>query len=63
MPSIPSAAVTIAILAVALVLVLGFANLLRQQAGDTSQRLMRWRIALLVLGVVVIVVMLAPLAP
>jgi antibiotic biosynthesis monooxygenase (ABM) superfamily enzyme len=36
---------------------------LRQGSPDAPQRLMRWRIALLVLGVVVIVVMLAPLAP
>ena len=56
MPSIPSAAVTIAILAVAVVLVLGFANLLRQQAGDTSQRLMRWRVGLQFLAIVIVVV-------
>ncbi|MGD1036777.1 MAG: twin transmembrane helix small protein [Roseiarcus sp.] len=58
MPSIPSAAVTIAILAVAVVLVLGFANLLRQQAGDTSQRLMRWRVGLQFLAIVIVVVVL-----
>lgn len=58
MPSLPSAAVTVAILAVALVLVLGFANLLRQGAGNTSQRLMRWRVGLQFLAIVVIVVVL-----
>jgi len=58
MPSIPSAAVTIAILAVAVVLVLGFANLLRQQAGDTSQRLMRWRGGRQFLAIVIVVVVL-----
>ena len=58
MPSLPSAAVTIAILAVALVLVLGFLNLLRQGAGNTSQTLMRWRVGLQFLAIAVVVIVL-----
>ncbi len=58
MPSIPSTAVTLAILAVAVVLVLGFANLLRQGAGNASQRLMRWRVGLQFLAIVIVVIVL-----
>jgi hypothetical protein len=63
MPSIANADVKVAIAVVAVVLTYGLAIRLRQGSPDAPQRLMRWRIALLVLGVVVIVVMLAPLAP
>ena len=58
MPSLPSAAVTVAILAVAVVLVLGFANLVRQGAGNASQRLMRWRVGLQFVAIVVVVIVL-----
>ncbi|MGD0186663.1 MAG: twin transmembrane helix small protein [Roseiarcus sp.] len=58
MPSLPSAAVTVAILAVAVVLVLGFANLVRQGAGNTSQRLMRWRVGLQFVAILVVVAVL-----
>ncbi len=58
MPSIPNAAVTVAIFAVAIVLVFGFANLVRQGAGNASQRLMRWRVGLQFVAIVVVVVVL-----
>lgn len=58
MPSFSNAIVTIAILAVAVVLVLGMANLVRQGAGNTSQRLMRWRVGLQFLAILIIVVVL-----
>jgi Hypoxia induced protein conserved region len=58
MPSLPSTVVAIAILAVATVLVLGFLNLLRQGAGNTSQTLMRWRVGLQFLAILLVVVVL-----
>ncbi len=58
MPSLPNAAVTVAILAVAVVLVLGLVNMLREGASNTSQRLMRWRVGLQFLAIVIIVVVL-----
>jgi hypothetical protein len=58
MPSIPNAAVTVAILAVAVVLVLGLVNMMREGASNTSQRLMRWRVGLQFLAIVIIVVVL-----
>ncbi|HYA72134.1 MAG TPA: twin transmembrane helix small protein [Roseiarcus sp.] len=58
MPSIPNAAVTVAILAVAVVLVLGLVNMLREGASNTSQKLMRWRVGLQFLAIVIIVVVL-----
>ena len=48
----------IVILAVAVVLVLGLINLVRQGPDNTSQRLMRWRVGLQFLAIVVIVVVL-----
>jgi hypothetical protein len=58
MPSIPNAAVTVAILAVAVVLVLGLVNMMREGASNTSQRLMRWRVGLQFLAIAIIVVVL-----
>jgi hypothetical protein len=58
MPSISGAAVTVAIAAVAIVLVLGFANLLRQGASGASQRLMRWRVGLQFVAIAVVVIVL-----
>ncbi|MGD0642424.1 MAG: twin transmembrane helix small protein [Roseiarcus sp.] len=58
MSSIPNAAVTVAILAVAVVLILGLANMVREGAGDTSQRLMRWRVGLQFLAIVIVVIVL-----
>jgi hypothetical protein len=58
MPSLPNAAVTVAILAVAVVLVLGLVNMMREGASNTSQMLMRWRVGLQLLAIVIIVVVL-----
>ena len=58
MPSLSNAVVMVATLAVAVVLVLGFANLLRQGAGNASQRLMRWRVGLQFVAIVIVVVVL-----
>jgi hypothetical protein len=46
--------VPIAIGAVALVLLLGFANMLRGGSPNTSQRLMRWRVVLQFIAIVII---------
>ena len=58
MPSLPGLAVGVAILAVATVLVLGLVNLLRAGAGNRSQQLMRWRVALQFLAILVIAAVL-----
>jgi hypothetical protein len=60
MPSIPNVDVKIAIAVVAIVLTFGLAIRLRDGSPDAPQRLMRWRIGLLVLGVVIIALMLTP---
>ena len=49
-----SYAVPIAIGAVALVLVLGLGNMLRGGSPNTSQKLMRWRVALQFIAIIVI---------
>ncbi len=49
-------AVTIAIVAVAIVLVLGLANMMRGGSPATSQRLMRLRVLLQFVAVVVIMI-------
>ncbi len=46
--------VPIAIAAVALVLLLGLANMLRGGSPNTSQLLMRWRVALQFIAIVII---------
>ena len=46
--------VPIAIGAVAIVLVLGLANMLRGGSPNTSQKLMRWRVALQFIAIVII---------
>ena len=48
--------VPIAIGAVAIVLVLGLANMLRGGSPNTSQKLMRWRVGLQFLAIVVIMI-------
>jgi hypothetical protein len=58
MTSFSNSLVAIVILAVAVVLALGLANLLRQGAGNTSQRLMRWRVGLQFLAILVIIAVL-----
>ena len=55
MMSLSSGIVGVAILAVAVVLVLGLVNMLRQGAGDRSQMLMRWRVGLQFLAILAIV--------
>jgi NADH:ubiquinone oxidoreductase subunit 6 (subunit J) len=49
-----SYAVPVAIGAVAIVLVLGLANLLRGGSPNTSQKLMRWRVGLQFVAIIVI---------
>jgi hypothetical protein len=44
----------VAVGAVALVLVAGLVNLFRLGSGDTSQKLMRWRVGLQFLAIVII---------
>jgi hypothetical protein len=46
---------TLAVVAVAIVLVLGLATMLRGTSPNTSQKLMRWRVALQFLAILVIV--------
>jgi hypothetical protein len=58
MSAMSNLAVAIAIGAVALVLVLGLVNMLRQGAGNRSQMLMRWRVGLQFAAIVVIVIVL-----
>lgn len=58
MPSLSNFAVAVAVGAVALVLVLGMVNMLRQGSGNRSQTLMRWRVGLQFLAIVIIVIVL-----
>lgn len=55
MNNLPNAIVGIAVLAVAFVLILGMANMLRQGSSNRSQILMRWRVGLQFLAIVAIV--------
>jgi hypothetical protein len=55
MVSISSGIVGVAILAVAVVLILGLVNMLRQGEGNRSQMLMRWRVGLQFLAILAIV--------
>ena len=50
-----NAFVIVAVLAVAVVLVLGLINMLRQGSANRSQQLMRWRVGLQFLAILVIV--------
>lgn len=45
---------TIAVAAVALVLIAGLANMLRANSANLSQKLMRWRVGLQFVAIVVI---------
>ena len=58
MSALSNIGVAIALGAVALVLVLGLVNMLRQGSANTSQTLMRWRVGLQFLAIVVIVIVL-----
>ena len=57
---LPNAVVGVAVLAVAVVLVLGLVNMLRQGPGSAnrSQTFMRWRVGLQFLAIVAIVIVL-----
>ena len=55
MASYSSVFVIVAVLAVAVVLVLGLINMLRQGSENRSQILMRWRVGLQYVAIVVIV--------
>ncbi len=58
MPSLSSSFVGIAVIAVAVVLVLGLVNMMRGGSSNQSQKLMRWRVGLQFLAIVVIVIVL-----
>jgi len=58
MSTLSNFAVAFAIAAVAVVLLLGLVNMLRQGAGNRSQLLMRWRVGLQFMAIVVIVIVL-----
>ena len=58
MPTLASALVAIAVIAVAAALLFGFLNLARPGAGEQSQKLMRWRVGLQLFAVAVIVIVL-----
>jgi len=58
MSALSNIGVAIAVGAVALVLVLGLINMLRQGSANKSQILMRWRVGLQFLAIVVIVIVL-----
>ena len=58
MSALSNFGVAIAVGAVALVLILGLINMLRQGSANKSQTLMRWRVGLQFLAIVVIVIVL-----
>jgi hypothetical protein len=58
MPPLSNIGVAVAVGAVALVLILGLVNMLRQGSSNTSQTLMRWRVGLQFLAIVIIVIVL-----
>jgi hypothetical protein len=55
MVSVSSGIVGVAVLAVAVVLIFGLVNMLRQGEGNRSQMLMRWRVGLQFLAILAIV--------
>jgi hypothetical protein len=58
MPALSNFGVAVAVGAVAIVLILGLVNMLRQGSSNQSQILMRWRVGLQFLAIVVIVLVL-----
>ena len=60
MHSLPNAVVGVAVFAVAVVLILGLVNMLRQGPGSSnrSQTFMRWRVGLQFLAIAAIVIAL-----
>ena len=55
MVSVSSGIVGVAVIAVAVVLILGLVNMLRLGEGNRSQMLMRWRVGLQFLAILAIV--------
>jgi hypothetical protein len=58
MPTLPGSLVGLATLAVAVVLVFGLVNMMRDGSPNRSQLLMRWRVGLQFAAIVAIVVAL-----
>jgi hypothetical protein len=58
MPSISGSLVGIAVLAVALVLLLGLINMMRGGSANKSQMFMRWRVGLQFVAILLIVAVL-----
>jgi Hypoxia induced protein conserved region len=58
MSALSNIGVAVAVGAVAIVLLLGLVNMLRQGSANRSQILMRWRVGLQFLAIVVIVIVL-----
>lgn len=58
MHTLSNMSVAIAVGAVALALLLGMINMLRQGSSSTSQTLMRWRVGLQFAAIVIIVLVL-----
>jgi hypothetical protein len=58
MSALSNIGVAAAVGAVAIVLILGLVNMLRQGSANRSQILMRWRVGLQFLAIVVIVIVL-----
>ena len=58
MSALSNFGVAVAVGAVAIVLILGLVNMLRQGSANRSQILMRWRVGLQFLAIVVIVLVL-----
>ncbi len=54
MSSIVNAFIPMALIAVAIVLALGLWNMLRAGPGNTSQKLMRWRVVLQFVAIVIV---------
>ena len=50
--------VVVAVAAVAVVLVLGLVNMMRGGSGETSQKLMRWRVGLQFVAILVVMLVL-----
>ena len=50
--------VVVAVAAVAVVLVLGLVNMMRGGSGETSQKLMRWRVGLQFVAIAVVMLVL-----
>jgi hypothetical protein len=54
MGTLPKSVILLALIAVAVVLALGLLNMARGGSASTSQKLMRWRVALQFIAIVII---------